>query len=101
MPVLVTIRSGDTHRTLAADGLERDRLLPDNLVLTGVRDLDLAHPDGSAARAYLWSVPATLVVSYAMVKAPVSPQAEPLPEPTPEPLPEPEPKSKKPSRRSP
>jgi hypothetical protein len=85
MPVLVTIRSGDTHRTLAADGLERDRLLPDNLVLTGVRDLDLGHPDGSAARAYLWSVPASLVVSYAMVKAPVSPPAEPTPEPLPEP----------------
>ena len=85
MPVLVTIRSGDTHRTIAADGLERDRLLPGNLVLTGVRDLDLAHPDGSAARAYLWSIPDTLVVSYAMVKAPVSPQAEPTPEPLPEP----------------
>lgn len=78
MPVLVTIRSGDTHRTLEADGLERDRLLPDNLVLTGVRDLDLAHPDGSAARAYLWSVPAALVVSYAMVKARLP---EPLPQP--------------------
>lgn len=69
MPVLITIRSGDTHRTIEADGLERDRLLPDNLILTGVRDLDLARPDGSAARAYLWSVPATLIVSYAMVKA--------------------------------
>jgi hypothetical protein len=81
MPVLVTIRSGDTHRTLAADGLERDRLLPGNLVLTGVCDLDIAHPDGSAARAYLWSVPAALVVSYALVKASVSLPVEPEPPP--------------------
>jgi hypothetical protein len=69
MPVLVTIRSGDAHRTIEADGLERDRLLPGNLVLTGTRNLALSHPGGGDASAYLWSVPDTLVVSYAMIKA--------------------------------
>jgi hypothetical protein len=69
MPVLVTLRSGETPRVIEADGLERDRLLPGNLVLTGVRGLDLACPDGRTAPAYLWSVPEAVVISYAMVKS--------------------------------
>ena len=80
MPVLVTIRHESGHRTLEADGIERDRLLSGNLVLGGVKNLELAHPQGGNVPAYLWSIPEALVVSYALVKTSLPAAGTPEPE---------------------
>ncbi len=66
MTTIVVLNISGTMIRVECDGLARDAVLPKNIVLTGCRELDTEARDGTALDTKLWSVPETVVLSYAM-----------------------------------
>lgn len=66
MTTIVVLNISGTMIRVECDGLARDAVLPKNVVLTGCKELDTEARDGTALDTKLWSVPESVILSYAM-----------------------------------
>jgi hypothetical protein len=69
MTTIVVLNIGGNMLRVECDGLARDNILPKNIVLTGCKELDTEARDGGTLDTKMWSVPESLVMSYAVGKA--------------------------------
>jgi hypothetical protein len=63
--IVVLNINGQTLR-VECDGLARDSLLSSNIVLAGCKELDTEDKEGNALDTKVWSVPESLIMSYAV-----------------------------------
>lgn len=75
MITIVAISINGTVVRVQCDGLARDAHLSRNIVLTGCRELDTEAPDGRSLETKIWSVPESMVLSYAVGSLPAPPPA--------------------------
>jgi len=68
MTTIVVLSINGTPLRVECDGLARDQLLAKNVVLTGCKELDTEGRDGLPLDTKIWSVPESLVISYAVGK---------------------------------
>ena len=87
MTTIVVLSINGTPLRVECDGLARDSLLPKNVVLTGCRELDTEARDGKILDTKLWSVPESIVMSYAVGRHHAEEEVVATPAPAPEPPP--------------
>ena len=66
MTATVVLSINGSLLRVECDGLARDQLLAKNVVLTGCKELDTEGRDGLPVDTKIWSVPESLVISYAV-----------------------------------
>jgi hypothetical protein len=87
MPLIVTVSVGSSRARIEVSDIQKDALLPQNVVLVGCRELAMEGVDEREVTVQVWSVPASSVEGYIICEyaAPVSEvtqaTAEPLPPP--------------------
>jgi len=87
MTTIVVLSINGTPLRVECDGLARDSLLSKNVVLTGCKELDTEGSDGKILDTKLWSVPESIVMSYAVGRHHVAEEVIATPAPAPEPPP--------------
>jgi hypothetical protein len=66
MPVIVTLNLQNRTTLVEADKIEKDPHLEANLLLFGTKNLALPTPDEKTFLTSVWSVPKTMVQTYAV-----------------------------------
>lgn len=84
MTTIVILNISGNVQPVECDGIARDGLLRQNILLTGCKGLDTEDCDGKPLETKVWSVHESLVVSYAIgnkapKEEPVEASEEPLP----------------------
>ena len=87
MTTIVVLSINGAPLRVECDGLARDSILPKNIILTGCKELDTEARDGQALETKVWSVPESLIMSYAIGRPQVEPVVAEAPAPAAEPPP--------------
>jgi hypothetical protein len=77
MTTIVILNISGNVQPVECDGIARDGLLRQNILLTGCKGLDTEDCDGKPLETKVWSVHESLVVSYAVGNK--APKEEPVP----------------------
>jgi hypothetical protein len=81
MVTIVAVSINGSVVRVQCDGLSRDSILSKNIVLAGCRELDTEGRDGVAVDTKIWSLPESMILSYAVGHLPVLQAPEPIVEP--------------------
>jgi len=71
MVTIVAVSINGSVVRVQCDGLSRDSVLSKNIVLAGCKELDTEGRDGVAVDTKIWSLPESMILSYAMGHLPV------------------------------
>jgi hypothetical protein len=78
MVTIVAVSINGSVARVQCDGLSRDSVLSKNIVLTGCKELDTEGRDGVAVDTKLWSLPESMILSYAIGNLPVVQEPAPV-----------------------
>jgi len=71
MVTIVAVSINGSVVRVQCDGLSRDSVLSKNIVLAGCKELDTEGRDGVAVDTKIWSLPESMILSYAIGHLPV------------------------------
>ena len=71
MVTIVAVSINGSVVRVQCDGLSRDSVLSKNIVLAGCKELDTEGRDGVAVDTKIWSLPESMILSYAVGHLPV------------------------------
>jgi hypothetical protein len=78
MVTIVAVSINGSVARVQCDGLSRDSVLSKNIVLAGCKELDTEGRDGVAVDTKIWSLPESMILSYAIGNLPVVQAPEPV-----------------------
>lgn len=78
MVTIVAVSINGSVVRVQCDGLSRDSILSKNIILAGCKELDTEGRDGAAVDTKLWSLPESMILSYAVGHLPVVQVPEPV-----------------------